>query len=106
MSQAETVCKDYLKKFPKDYNMQIRLGMILIRSSKETEVDNVLDSFSEIKDFSYLNDLSLEGCFELVLLHQMRFQPEKALKIMYEVRRTHFDKPDAHLRYIGIFFFS
>ena len=23
---------------------------------------------------------------------------------MYEVRRTHFDKPDAHLRYIGIFF--
>ncbi len=103
MEQAETVCKDYLKISPDDNDMQIRLGMILIRSSKETEVDNVLDSFSEIKDFSYLNDLSLEGCFELVLLHQMRFQPEKALKIMYEVRRTHFDKPDAHLLYVKIF---
>ena len=103
MNQAETVCKEYLNKFTTDYDMQIRLGMILIRSSKETEVDNVLDSFSEIKDFSYLNDLSLEGCFELVLLHQMRFQPEKALKIMYEVRRTHFDKPDAHLLYVKIF---
>ena len=103
MNQAETVCKEYLNKFTTDYDMQIRLGMILIRSSKETEVDNVLDSFSEIKDFSYLNDLSLEGCFELVLLHQLRFQPKKALKIMYEVRRTHFDNPDAHLLYVKIF---
>lgn len=103
MNQAETVCKEYLKKFPTDYDMQIRLGMILIRSSKETEVDSVLDSFSEIKDFSYLKDLSLEGCFELALLHQIRLQPEKALKIMYEVRRTHFENPDAHLLYIKIF---
>ena len=103
MNQAETVCKEYLTKFPTDYDMRIRLGMILIRSSKETEVDNVLDSFSKIKDFSYLNDLSLEGCFELALLHQMRFQPEKALWIMYEVRRIHFDDPNAHLLYVKTF---
>ena len=103
MSQAETVCKEYLNKFSTDYDMRIRLGMILVRSSKETEVDNVLDSFSEIKDFSYLKDLSLEGCFELALLHQIRLQPEKALEIMYEVRRTHFNNPDVHLLYIKIF---
>ena len=103
MNQAETVCKEYLNKFPTDYDMRIRLGMILIRSSKETEVDNVLGSFAEIKDFSYLKDLSLEGCFELALLHQIRLQPEKALEIMYEVRRTHFNNPDAHLLYIKIF---
>ena len=103
MNQAEMVCKEYLNKFPTDYDMRIRLGMILIRSSKETEVDNVLDSFFEIKDFSYLKDLSLEGCFQLALLHQIRLQPEKALEIMYEVRRTHFNNPDAHLLYIKIF---
>ena len=103
MNQAETVCKAYLNKFSTDYDMRIRLGMILIRSSKETEVDNVLDSFSEIKDFSYLKDLSLEACFQLAQLHQIRFQQEKALKIIYEVRRTHFNNPDAHLGYIGIF---
>ena len=103
MNQAETVCKEYLNKFSTDYDMRIRLGMILVRSSKETEVDNVLDSFSEIKDFSYLKDLSLEGCFELALLHQIRLQPEKALEIMYEVRRTHFNNPDVHLLYIKIF---
>ena len=103
MNQAEMVCKEYLTTFPTDYDMRIRLGMILIRSSKETEVDNVLDSFSEIKDFSYLKDLSLEECFKLALLHQIRLQLEKALEIMYEVRRTNFNNSDAHLLYIKIF---
>ena len=104
MSQAETVCKDYLKKFPNDIDMRIRLGMILFRSNKEEEIDNVLESFPDSKNYSFLENLSLEVCVQFVQLHQIRLQPEKALKIMYEVRRTHFDKPDAHLRYIGIFF--
>ena len=103
MNQAETVCKEYLKKFPNDNDMQIRLGMVLFRSNKETEIDNVLNSFTDFKTFSFLKDLSLEACFQLTQLHQIKLQPEKALKIMYEVRRTHFNNPDAHLRYIGIF---
>ena len=105
MKQAETVCKEYLNQFPTDYDMRIRLGMVLFRSNNEVEIDNVLNSFSDFKNFSFLKDLSLEACFQLAQLHQIRLQPEKALKIMYEVRRTHFDKPDAHLRYIGIFLF-
>ncbi len=104
MNQAETVCKDYLKKFPNDIDMRIRLGMVLFRSNKEVEIDNVLDNFSDFKNFSFLKDLSLGACVQLVQLHQMRFQPKKALKIMYEVRRTHFDNPDAHLKYMYIFF--
>ena len=104
MSQAETVCKDYLKKFPNDIGMRIRLGMILFRSNKEEEIDNLLESFPDSKNYSFLENFSLEACVQFVQLHQIRLQPEKALKIMYEVRRTHFDKPNAHLRYIGIFF--
>ena len=103
MSQAETVSKEYLKIFPNDIDMQIRLGMVLFRSNNEVEVDNVLNSFTDFMDFSYLKDLSLESSLQLVQLHQIRNQAEKALKIMYEVRRTHFDKPDAHLRYMYIF---
>ena len=83
--------------------MRIRLGMVLFRSNKETEIDNVLNSFTDFKTFSFLKDLSLEACFQLTQLHQIRLQPEKALKIMYEVRRTHFDKPDAHLLYVQTF---
>ena len=105
MKQAETVCKEYLNQFPTDYDMRIRLGMVLFRSNNEVEIDNVLNSFSDFKNFSFLKDLSLEACFQLAQLHQIRLQPEKALKIMYEVRRTHFDNPNAHLRYIGIFLF-
>ena len=105
MNQAETVCKEYLTTFPTDYNMRIRLGMVYFRSNKEVVIDNVLDSFTDFKTFSFLKDLSFEACVQLAQLHQIRFQPEKALEIMYEVRRTHFDKPDAHLRYIGIFLF-
>ena len=53
MNQAETVCKEYLKKFPNDNDMQIRLGMVLFRSNKETEIDNVLNSFTDFKTFSF-----------------------------------------------------
>ena len=104
MNQAETVCTDYLKKFPNDIGMRIRLGMILFRSNKEEEIDNMLESFPDSKNYSFLENLSLEACVQFVQLHQIRLQPEKALKIMYEVRRKHFDKPNAHLRYIGTFF--
>ncbi len=103
MIQAETVCKEYLNKFPTDYDVRIRLGMIYFRSNKEMEIDNVLDSFPDFKNFSFLKDLPLEACFQLAQLYRARSKPEEALQVMYEARRTHFDNPDAHLRYIGIF---
>ena len=103
MNPAETVCKEYLNKFPTDYGMRIRLGMILFRSNKEEEIGNVLESFPDSKNYSFLENLSLEACVQLAQLHQIRSQPEKALQIMYEVRRTHFDNPDAHLLYIQVF---
>ena len=103
MIQAETVCKAYLNKFSTDYDMQIRLGMIYFRSNKEMEIDNVLDSLPDFKNFSFLKDLPLEACFQLAQLYRARSKPEEALQVMYEARRTHFDNPDAHLRYIGIF---
>ena len=103
MNQAETVCKEYLNKFSKNYDMQIRLGMVLFRSNKQKEIDNVLDSFPDSKNFSFLKDLSLEVCFQLAQLYKARSKPKEALQVMYEARRTHFDNPDAHLRYIGIF---
>ena len=104
MNQAETVCKDYLKKFPNDIGMRIRLGMILFRSNKEEAIDSVLESFPDSKNYAFIENLSLEVCVQFVQLHQIRLQPKKALKIMYEVRRTHFDNPSAHLGYIGTFF--
>ncbi len=104
MNQAEMVCKEYLNAFPTDFDMHIRLGMVLFRSNKIAEVGNVLDSFPDSKDFSFLNGLSLEACVQFAQLHQNTSKPEEALQIMYEVRRTHLNNPKAHLRYIGLFY--
>ena len=107
MNQAETVCKEYLTKFPNDNDMRIRLGTGLFRSNKEAEIDNVLDNFSDFKNFSFLKDLSLEACYNLAQLYRVRSKPEKALKVMYETRRTHLDNPNAHaahLIYIELFY--
>ena len=104
MNQAETVCKVYLNKFPNDINMQIRLGLVYYRSNKAEEIDNILDSFSDFKNFSFLENLFLEACVQLAFLYQVRSQPEKALQVMYETRRTYYKNPDAHLKYIGLFY--
>ena len=104
MNQAEVVCKAYLNEFPNDLDMQIRLGLVYYRSNKGEEIDNILDSFSDFKNFSFLENLSLEACAQLALLHQVRSQPEKALQVMYETRRTHFDNRNAHLQYIKLFY--
>ena len=104
MNQAEVVCKAYLNKFPNDIDMQIRLGLVYYRSNKEKEIDNILGSFSDFKNFSFLKNLSLEACVQLAFLYQVRSEPEKALQVMYETRRTHFDNRDAHLQYIKLFY--
>ena len=104
MNQAEVVCKAYLNEFPNDIDMQIRHGLIYYRSNKEKKIDHVLDNFSDFKNFSFLENLSLEACVQLAFLHQIRSQPEKALQVMYETRRTHYKNPDAHLKYIGLFY--
>ena len=104
MNQAEAVCQAYLDKFPNDIDMRIRLGLVYYRSNKTEEIDSILDSFSAFKHFSFLENLSLEACVQLAFLHQIRSQPEKALQVMYETRRTHYKNPDAHLKYIGLFY--
>ena len=98
MNQAEAICRVYLNKFPSDNDMRIRLGMVYYRSSKEEEIDRVLDGFFDPKN------LSLPASVQLAHLYHVRSEPEKSLQFMYEVRRTHFDNPDAHLKYIGLFY--
>ena len=104
MNQAEEVCKTYLNKFPDDIDMRIRLGMVYYRSGKEKKINHLLDNFSDFKDFSSHENLALKACVGLAHLHHVRSEPEKALHTMYEARRTHFDNPDAHLKYVGLYF--
>ncbi len=98
MNQARAVCEMYINAFPDDIDMQIRLAVVYSRSNKLEEVDGFLDRPFDLKN------LSLRSCFDLAYLYRIRSKPEKALDIMYEARKRHYDNPDAHLKYIGLFF--
>ena len=98
MDQSRAVCEVYINAFPDDADMQIRLGVVHLRSNNLEEVDYLLG-----KSF-VLKNLSLQSCFSLANLYRIRFQPEKALDIMYEVRRTYYNNAEAHLKYIGLYY--
>ena len=98
MNQARAVCEVYINAFPDDIDMQIRLAVVHSRSNKLEEVDRLLE-----KSFD-LENLSLRSCLDLVYLYRIRSKPEKALDIMYEARRMHYDDPEVHLKYVGLFY--
>ena len=98
MNQARAVCEVYIDAFPDDIDMQIRLAVVHSRSNKLEEVDRLLEKSFDLKD------LSLRSYFDLAYLYRIRSQPGKALGIMYEARRTHYDNADAHLKYVGLFY--
>ena len=98
MNQARAVCEVYINAFPDDADMQIRLGIVHYRSNNLEEVDRLLEKSFDLKT------LSLRSYFDLAHLYQIRSQPEKALDIMYEARRTHYNDAAAHLKYVGLFY--
>ena len=98
MNQARAVCEAYINAFPDDTDMPIHLGIVHWRSNNLEAVDRLLE-----KSFD-LETLSLRSCFDLAHLYQIRSQPEKALDIMYEARRTHYNDAAAHLKYVGLFY--
>ena len=98
VNQARAVCEVYIDAFPDDIDMQIRLAVVHSRSNKFEEVDRLLEKSFDLKD------LSLRSYFDIAYLYRIRSQPEKALDIMYEARRKHYDDPEAHLKYVGLFY--
>ena len=98
MNQARAVGEMYVNAFPSDIEMQIRLGVIHLRSNHFEELDRLLETPFDVKN------LSLRSCFDLAYLHKIRSKPEGALDIMYEARRAHYEDAEAHLKYIGLFF--
>ena len=98
LNQALEVCEAYLKKFPNDTDMQIHLGYVHYRLNNDEAFKRLLE-----KSFD-LDELSLQSCFNLANLYRVGSKPEKALHIMYAVRRKYYDNEDVHRNYIGLFY--
>ena len=97
MNQARAAGEEYLNAFPDDTEMQIRLAVVYSCSNNISALDCVLD-----KSFD-LESLTLRSYFDLAHLYQIRSKPQRALDIMYEARRRHYDNAEAHLKYFGSF---
>ena len=97
LNQAQMLGEAYLNTFPDDVDMLIDIAYIHYRLNNMEEFNHLLDRSFDLKE------LSLSTCFALAHLHHIGTKPERALDIMYETRRTHYNKPDAHLKYIGLF---
>ena len=98
LNQALEVCEAYLKKFPNDADMQIHLGYVHYRLNNDEAFKRLLEKPID------LDELSLQSCFNLANLYRVGSKPEKALHIMYAVRRKHYDNEDVHRNYIGLFY--
>ncbi|MYK18704.1 tetratricopeptide repeat protein, partial [Candidatus Poribacteria bacterium] len=97
LSNALAVCEAYLRAFPDDTDMQMHLAYVHYRLNNFEEFYRLLERSFDLKN------LSLQSHFNLVHLHQIGSKPERALEIMYEARRTYFNKADVHLKYVGLF---
>ncbi|HYT46654.1 MAG TPA: hypothetical protein VEP90_30285, partial [Methylomirabilota bacterium] len=96
--KAKEVCSEYLKRYPNDLSVQIRLARINFLQQNFEE----LDSFLKLPH--PLADASLEDRIRLSHLLSSRGFSQQALDIMYEARRTFFNESEAHTQYIAIFF--
>jgi tetratricopeptide (TPR) repeat protein len=98
LAKAEEVCKEYLRLFPDDFEMKLRLAVVNFRANDFEELDNFLKSPID------LDALSLEAGLQIAYLYEARGLSQKSLEIMYEIRRKFFSRAEAHLKYIGFIF--
>lgn len=98
LKRVVAIGEAYLNAFPADTEMQIRLAYTHYRLNNTEAFDSLLRSPFDLKT------LSLHSCLNLAFLHQIGAQPESALDIMYETRRLHYNNPDAHLKYINLYY--
>jgi len=97
LSTARKVCTDYLKIFPDDLDMRLRLAVVNFRDNKNERVDEFL------KEEINFEDLTLNNGIILSELLSRRNLEKESLKLLYELRRKFFDKREIHFHYIANF---
>lgn len=97
--KAENVCKEYLRLYPNDFEMGLRLATVYYSTNNIKELDDYLAKLA-----INIRDLPFKHGLQLASLYAERKNGEKALQIIYEMRRKNFSNPDAHLKYLGILF--
>lgn len=98
LSEAVRVEEAYLSRNPNDIKIRIRWAATLYRLGEREKLDAFLKSPVDLKS------LPLDAGLQLVALYLEQEMPEKALDLGYELRRKYYEDPEAHLKYVGLFF--
>lgn len=97
LTSAKSVCEEYLKVYPKNIDIQLRLAVINFRLHKYDELDMFLERSIPQKNLSY------EDYDILIRLNLYRCRQKEALDLAYETRRLFFDEPKAHMTFVQVF---
>ncbi|APV44465.1 hypothetical protein Dform_01131 [Dehalogenimonas formicexedens] len=97
LPNAKAICEEYLEKFPANSIVQLRLAVTYLRSNDFEKLDKYLDSEFNLKT------VTLEHGLQYAALLAARNRGYHALSVSYELRRTFFNAPMAHQKYMGMF---
>src|SRR5690606_1763639 len=98
LPKAEEACRAYLKQFPDDDVMRIRLAVIHLRRGQHDKVDDFLAEPPSLKA------IPTARAIQIANLLAVRGRHREATEMLYEIRRSHPDNGKVHLRYIQSIF--
>jgi len=98
LKEAKRICEEYLKLFPTDEILRLRLALINFRLNLLNDLNDYLRSEIKTDNFSY------ENCFVLSNLYATRNLLNEAFNLVYETRKKFFNEGNVHLGYIYFFF--
>jgi tetratricopeptide (TPR) repeat protein len=98
LSSALNTCENYLKYYPNDIVMQLRLADIHYAMGEFLKLDQFLDSKPSTQS------LNKDACKKLAQLYKARNKAEDFLDLIYEIRLRFYDDIQIHVLYkIGYF---
>lgn len=96
LPQAIHVCEEYLKIYPDDQLIIIRLGLVYYRIKDFDKAKEVINRLKAV------DNLSIGILFQLAYFYIDTGDFLRGLEFAYNSRRNHFHKADAHTMYLGL----
>lgn len=98
LPKAIEACEEYLKVYPDDQRIQIRLAILYGREKDDNKVKKIL------RGLTVLGDLPVDILYELAYLNLRINETDEGLRIAFETRRTYKHIKEAHSYYIRFLF--
>lgn len=100
LEEEKKILTEYIERFPQDIEMKINLAVLNQRCNNYNEVDEFLRTSFNI------NYLPIEQALNLAFLLNERGFFQKAIELLYELRRNNFDNERVHLAYINLMLYE